>query len=578
MLYHRPHHNSKSLTKALCATLLTFTLSVVFVASAHAATISIAPTTSKVTVGNIVNVKVLVGTQGKSINNTEATIAFPADLLEVLSITKSSSIFNLWVEEPKFSNPLGSITFNGGLPTPGYVGEGGEVASITFKAKKTGNASIVFVDAAIRENNGLGTDILTSKQGGVVVIESAAQLEVPAVTTSANTVPARPIITSATHPQQDTWYSLTSTSFGWVMPSDVTSIQTLLGTSPDSTPTVTYDSSVSQRVVNNLTDGVLYFHLRYMNSVGWGPTAHYKVQIDSTPPDKFSVTVRDEGVRRIARFTATDALSGIDTYRIKVDGEEVARIKKDQVVDGMYELPVQRPGEHKLSVIAYDKAANQTEAITVFVSPQIAAPILDVRPEYVTKGDVITVVGATNYPGAQVLTYTSVDDEKPRVYTSMTDKDGSFTVITDEFLKKGLVTISSQIVFTDDIKSLSSIKVTRQINDTQLVRTTKSISYTLALIILMILLLLTLLFVTYLGWHKFFGLKRKISRDLDETVGGIHKAMMHFKEELSKQLLVLEKVREDRELNRKEEKIFKELQNNIDSIDQFIEKKLKKIK
>ena len=114
------------------------------VRSASAASLYLSPSSSNVSAGNIISTKVSVDTSGKSINNAEGTIQFPSDLLDVVSISKGSSIFSLWVEEPKFSNGEGKITFNGGLPNPGYVGSGGNIISITFRAKKAGTATIVF--------------------------------------------------------------------------------------------------------------------------------------------------------------------------------------------------------------------------------------------------------------------------------------------------------------------------------------------------------------------------------------------------------------------------------------------------
>jgi len=57
----------------------------------------------------------------------------------------------------------------------------------------------------------------------------------------------------------------------------------------------------------------------------------------------------------------------------------------------------------------------------------------------------------------------------------------------------------------------------------------------------------------------------------------VHKAMLLLKEELNDQLKSLEKVKVDRNLNEKEEAIFNEIKENIDGIDDFVEKKLKKL-
>src|SRR3989344_4368368 len=86
--------------------------------TAEAATLFIKPTQTEVSVGNIVHVQISVDTSGKVINNAESIVQFPKDLLEIVSLDKTASIFSLWVEEPSFSNSIGQATFNGGVPNP----------------------------------------------------------------------------------------------------------------------------------------------------------------------------------------------------------------------------------------------------------------------------------------------------------------------------------------------------------------------------------------------------------------------------------------------------------------------------
>jgi hypothetical protein len=531
-----------------------------------------------VSIGNIVSVKVLVNTEGKIINNAEATVQFPTDLLDVISVSKNSSIFSLWVEDPKFSNYAGTITLNGGLPNPGYAGASGEVVSIVFKAKKSGNASIVFSDSAVRQNDGLGTDILTSKLPTVLEINSSSQLEIPTINTAANSLPLKPIITSSTHPNQDIWYSGTTASFNWSIPNDITSIQTLLSKSPTATPTVPYDASVSQRTVNNLTDGILYFHIRYMNSLGWGPTAHYKVQIDSTPPEKFTTSATTNDVRSLITLNAFDALSGVDSYSITIDNGSPTIVKKDNLVNNEYSLPVQNEGNHNLTVIAYDKAGNQTESKSILVSPAIISPMIIVSPEQIRRGEKVTVSGKTSYPDSRIDIFIQTADGKVKQYTTKTVADATFTFNTDEITVSGSANVWAQLIFLDLVKSTPSDKKLLIVKDGPIIQASRNIIYSLGFIVPAILLILGIIFMLYLGWHKFFGLKRKLNKEMQGTVAEIHKALMLFKEELANQLEKLEKIKEDRDLNRKEEKIFKELQNNIDSIDEFIERKIKKIK
>ena len=560
--------------------------------SAQAATLSLYPSVAKVSAGNIISVKVLVNTDGTAINTANGTIQFPTDLLEVMSVSKDSSIFSLWVQDPTFSNAYGTVSFEGGLPNPGFTGQGGQVMSIVFKAKKQGTASVIFSnDSAVLANDGLGTDVLTATTPGSIQVSSSAQLEVPAITTTSNSLPAKPVITSATNPSQDAWYPGTTVSFGWNIPSDTTSIQTLLSKSPTATPTVTYDSSVSQRTVNNVSDGVYYFSLRYVNSVGPGPIGRYKVQIDSTSPEKFTVNVQANGLQSILPLNATDAMSGIDAYTIKIDSQSPIRVAQAALIDSQYTLPVQNQGSHNLVVVAYDKAGNSTESDTSFTSPAIVPPTLSVTPtdptcqtasaicsSEIKRNDTVSIKGQTQYPNTPVAIFVLPEGKDIKRYTTTTAADGSYTLLSDPLADVGSVDVWSQLVFSGAVQSPISQKITIHVNDGLIVQTSKSVIYGLSFIVPAVILLVGLLLTLYLGWHKFFGLKRRVRKEVQSTINDAHRALMIFKDELHRQLDILEKVQSDRDLTKKEEKVFKELQNNIDSIDEFIEKKLKKIK
>ncbi len=104
------------------------------ISKVDAATMSLNSSVTKVIEGATFVVNVSINTQSKIINNAEAVVSYPADVVEVTSIGYGSSIFTLWAEVPVFSNTTGMVSFNGGIPNPGFTGSGG-VMSITFKAK-----------------------------------------------------------------------------------------------------------------------------------------------------------------------------------------------------------------------------------------------------------------------------------------------------------------------------------------------------------------------------------------------------------------------------------------------------------
>ena len=99
------------------------------------------------------------------INTAGIKIHFPMDKLEVIDLSKEESIFELWVQEPTYSNIDGTIEFSGGLPTPGFKGNQGKILTITFRAKKEGRADIKFEEGLVLANDGEGTDILKEMKG-----------------------------------------------------------------------------------------------------------------------------------------------------------------------------------------------------------------------------------------------------------------------------------------------------------------------------------------------------------------------------------------------------------------------------
>ena len=132
----------KKLTKPNnCLLLLGILLFVFLPKSGLAATLSITPATGVYTTGQAFSVQVVVNTAGTPVNAADGTVSFNPRELSVLSVTRATSIFNLWTGEPSFSNSAGTVSFSGGVPT-GYTGVNGSVMSITFKSLTSGAARV----------------------------------------------------------------------------------------------------------------------------------------------------------------------------------------------------------------------------------------------------------------------------------------------------------------------------------------------------------------------------------------------------------------------------------------------------
>jgi hypothetical protein len=146
--------------------LLFFSVSLV-----EAATLYLSPAAGNYNVGNSFSVSVMLNTTGATIGAAEAQISFPADKLNVNSVSKATSIFNLWVEEPAVAGA--TISFKAGK-TGGFSGSG-TIFVINFQAKAVGSASVDFLAGGRALTfEAVPVNVLTGTSGGSYNIGEAA--------------------------------------------------------------------------------------------------------------------------------------------------------------------------------------------------------------------------------------------------------------------------------------------------------------------------------------------------------------------------------------------------------------------
>ena len=172
---------------------------------AQAASIYFSPSGGTYGVGKTFSVYVIVSSADKAMNAVSANLSFPADLLSVTSISKTNSIVNFWVQEPSYSNSSGTISLEGVVLNPGYVGTAGRVATITFRAKDSGAARVAFSSGDVLANDGLGTSILATLGSGTYTLtESGAE----------EAVEAKPKQESAVDNEKPSKFTVTEVSTG----------------------------------------------------------------------------------------------------------------------------------------------------------------------------------------------------------------------------------------------------------------------------------------------------------------------------------------------------------------------------
>lgn len=126
---------------------------------------------------------------------------------------------------------------------------------------------------------------------------------------------------------------------------------------------VVYEPPIAEREIKDLPEGVSFLHAQYKNAEGWGAVLHYRVQVDTAPPEAPRVVEVEPGV---FSFSSHDALSGIDHYEVQIDGAVAATVAAADST--RYTLAPQAAGAHTLTVQAVDGAGNRTLSTASFTT------------------------------------------------------------------------------------------------------------------------------------------------------------------------------------------------------------------
>ena len=342
------------------------------------AILSFNPPSGTIGVGKTLTVTVAVDSV-KPFNSANATINFDKSILAVESISKNSSALSLWAVEPSFSNSAGTANFEGGNTTA-LTGKK-TIVAITFKGVKEGKSDVTFAVGSVLAADGKGTDILSTKSIATYQVSATAPSNDPPPPPAAVDLfgpkPELPDVVASTHPDENLYYNSPKARFTWDLPPDVLVVRLSMDTKAATTPVTSYDPAVSEKEFDQLTDGVMYFHLRYQNEAGWGPTLHKKIMVDRTPPPDFTLIATADASSTDVKlaFSATDTLSMLDRYEVLVDLGVPTKVLPTDLKNGEYMLMSQTPGEHNVTVKAYDKAGNVTSADAKFtIAGEVVVP------------------------------------------------------------------------------------------------------------------------------------------------------------------------------------------------------------
>lgn len=146
--------------------------------SAHAATLSVSPSSGTYEVGERITLKVLVSGGSTSLNAVSGTLSLPSSVFSIESVSKVGSVLNFWVTEPAFSASKGTVSFEG-VSLGGFQGDQGTVVTVTVRAIAPGQGSVSFSSGHILANDGQGTEVMNGMRGAAFSIVKPVQKVVP---------------------------------------------------------------------------------------------------------------------------------------------------------------------------------------------------------------------------------------------------------------------------------------------------------------------------------------------------------------------------------------------------------------
>ena len=475
-----------------------------FSSTAKAATLSTSTIQDTYQVGDQFNTDIKIDSEDVGINAAQATIKFSPAVLQVVSIDKTSSVFNFWIQNPSFDNNTGQVTFIGGASS-GLIGKSLQVLRIIFKAKGLGQSDIAFSDGAVTASDGSGTNVLSAMYKNTINVENTAVTGIPKVQTiertpiTSDTVPAEPIVKIPLYPDPVGWYNVSSKfTATWQLPPDISSVATDLDKYP------TFDPTTSGGIFNNqtfsaLSDGIWYLNVRFYNNMGWSQTNHYRIALDTVPPPPFGITFSDglssDNPTPVITYQTRDKLSGIDHYYIQVDSGASVNVET-----ATYTLPAQKPGKHTIKIGAQDKAGNKVESTAQFEIIPIESPKIFSVTTNLFIGEGGLFVSGESMPNLAVIL--EVKDQKDNlIYSFKTNSDskGIWAMKIDSPLKNGNYYV---LATTQDARGALSLPVKSDLINVSERPVMVILGFSVTYVDLIIILLIISVIGYIIGWYS----------------------------------------------------------------------------
>ncbi len=294
-----------------------------------------------------------------TISNTDGVVSFEGLMTgtpfqgtsgKVLTVTfkpKSVGVAVVWFTEAAIlandkdgTNILtgagsGTYTLNKGLPSPVVVfTQQGETTNTTSQTSSTQQTNATAPNSSSSQQTVTTTPTSASGQtSGQASGQISATNGAPATTSAqagvlhsaagqtqspSKSLPERPVVSSPTHPDQNTAYSNNNPTFQWKITKDITGVKIYADHNPDTQLGETSNGLFTSYTYHNVADGVWYFHIRLRNASGWGNTTHREFIVASSQSPNNAITGTASGVMTTLNPAAGETISGTGTMTQKI--------------------------------------------------------------------------------------------------------------------------------------------------------------------------------------------------------------------------------------------------------------------
>lgn len=561
---------------ALALVVLTI-MGAVYAQEAHAsAALSVLPQTGVYAVDNTFSFQVTVNTGGVAVNAAEGELSFDRSRIRIEEISKVGSVFTFWTTEPAFSNTDGTIRFAGGTTQP-FSGDAGTIFTLKATALSAATTSVRFSSGAVLAADGKGTNILDALEAGAYTIVPREVLAKAEYVAPKNT-PDAPVIISTTHPEESVWYSNKAPSFSWSLPQGTTAVRISVNRDEKAVPTIVYVPPIESKQLSDMEEGIWYVHVQARNSFGWGVVSSFRFNIDTNKPSWFSMReierqdLSDPRVRLSVDFT--DDASGVGYFAVRIDtGEQEWWYDNSEHV---WASPPLTPGRHLVVMTAYDKAGNNlVSSADVLVLP-LDAPSLAASSQSAKEGDPFIVRGTT-YPNTRVTVWTQRNNEAPTNEITSADTKGLFSAVLERKVREGVYTVWAQAHDVRGAQSNTSEKITVFVREPALIRIGSAITNVISIIIPLVGVVGMLFFLLLFIRHKYVLFKLRVHKEALEAEETLHSAIVVLRNDILRNLKMLESAQSMRELTKEEHSVARRLKKSLSHAERVVKKEIEDI-